>query len=99
MTGATATMVVTWVARPESSKGVSAANHALRRLRACHPKTASAMGVEEPFGSYHQTFALGALKYRPGSDEQKSPRNSGCHATWHPKSVHESRNAGFSATL
>jgi hypothetical protein len=32
-------MVPTWVARPESSKGVSSATHALRRLRACHPET------------------------------------------------------------
>jgi hypothetical protein len=37
-------VVQTWVARPESSKGVSAAAHALRRLRACHPET----GLLEP---------------------------------------------------
>ncbi len=37
-------MVQTWVARPESAKGVGGAPHALRRLRACHPKT----GLIEP---------------------------------------------------
>ena len=37
-------VIQTWVARPESAKGVRPPHHALRGLRACHPK----MALDEP---------------------------------------------------